>query len=125
MGRREDRETYSCVNNAHLALELQAGLGDVHGERGTLREHGRGASEAELLREARNPAAGISTTHASRHGCCCRRVGCEAEIEPLRTSPPVGREARTFVSNIHSLSKGLIPRKSTRTCVMMIDELSC
>ena len=96
MSRREDRETYSCVNNAHLALELQAGLGDVHGERGTLREHGRGASEAEFLREARNPAAGISTTHASRHGCCCRRVGCEAEIEPLRTSPPVGREARTF-----------------------------
>ena len=106
MSRREDRETYSCVNNAHLALELQAGLGDVHGERGTLREHGRGASEAELLREARNPAAGIRPTHASRHGCCCRRVGSsrrvEAEIEPLGSGSfiiipslvPRGREAK-------------------------------
>jgi hypothetical protein len=56
--------------NAHLALKLQAGLGDVHGERGTLREHGRGASQTELRREASKAAAGITASHrSSRHGC--------------------------------------------------------
>ena len=85
MGRRENRETYLylylSVENAHLALELQAGLGDVHGERGTLREHGRGAREAELRREAFKAATGITTTHASRHGAV--GVGCDAKIFDL------------------------------------------
>jgi len=85
VGRRENRETYLylylSVDNAHLALELQAGLGDVHGERGTLREHGRGAREAELRREAFKAATGITTTHASRHGAV--GVGCDAKIFDL------------------------------------------
>ena len=82
----------------HLALELQAGLGDVHGERGTLREHGRGASEAELLRQARNAAAGVRTTHASRHGSCCRRVGCAGEMEPWAAFDNKLRSLRSLVS---------------------------
>jgi len=73
-------------SSAHLALKLQAGLGDVHGERGTLREHGRGASQAELLGEARNASARVSATHRRRHGCFLGVEGC---FDGIKTTRPI------------------------------------
>lgn len=114
MGRRENRETYLylylSVDNAHLALELQAGLGDVHGERGTLREHGRGAREAELRREAFKAATGITTTHASRHGAV--GVGCDAKIFDLELV-----KIRSLQSLV-SLTPRRPPARRCRSCLV-------
>ena len=53
---------------ACLALELQAGLGDVDREGGALRHHRRRASQAELLGNAGKAGAEIATTSRRRHG---------------------------------------------------------
>ena len=63
---------------ACLALELQAGLGDVDREGGALRHHRRRASQAELLGNAGKAGAEIAATKSQKawpRRCGKKRIG--------------------------------------------------